>query len=572
MLPINSFHVDSRLKKKNKEFFGRINEISKSDDVELIESSFESFNSGIMICRKDTFDRDFFKFSDELKSPFLLGLLEDSQPGLDFIDSGNKVEQFSGNIVTFKNSSEFEQCYPLFLQFLQYYSQSRHNPLLKKSFIDLKEISHGAKRFIERASYSPDNIQKMSKLFQDVYELVLGNFGKESKGNIKDIITFFNRSIIHGKFEVLKDFANYQKFDRIIKVSLNDGKPYFLGVSLKKGISSFEDYDCFVIGLFLSIQELYDSSLKSFVFSNEKNEVISDVFSSLPISCALFSEDGELLIYNNLFLELKISPAECLQFEDGRNFKVADDRYLCHRTTLKSGNSSYQLFFFLNQKKQFEESRKGEKGSVLNPKELGIITSSIAHELNNPLAGILTAISYLKMEDEYSEEQKRALDEMEQSAKRCKNLVEVFLGFSRAQNTEFSKRPLSESYENALSLLNFRVVETNIKLAVNWNVSDYFNEKFLVNPSIFSMIFYILFGDLLTAFSHDHLVRGSKQIEEPTLGGVIFDKYNSLVIDVEQNIANYLKDLEFVSFLLRLEGHYLEHRESTIRITFNSER
>lgn len=569
MIEDSVFLIDSGFKKHNKGLYAQIAKLLKSQDIALKETTADETSEGVIIISRDAFEREQEYFKSDSNRIFLL--FEGSQKGLQLFTSTSESES-SDRIIVISSSEQLENALPFVLSYNSLIIQSHLNPLLKKCFIDLKEIGQGAKRFMEQVSYTKQNLELFSTLFHEIYEVVLSLMVDKKKQSIKEALSFFNKKISSAKFELVKNLSEYQDFDRLIKIVPREDFDYIIGMSLKKRVFKLEDYDCFVLGLFISIQELYNSSLKSFVFSDEKNEIISNVFDSIPVPCALFNSEGEILLYNSYFIDLQLSPTECLNFEGGSTVSINSEKYQCIRSSIVNGDDAFFLFSFINQTTHISETYNMESNSVLNPKELGIITSSIAHELNNPLAGILTAISYLKMEDNYSEEQLKALNEMELGAKRCKNLVEVFLGFSRAQNTEFDKRPIYDSYENALSLLNFRVVETNIKLALNWNVSDYFNEKHSVNTSIFSMIFYLIFGDLLTAFSHEHLVRGnSNSDEEPTLNGSIYDKYDALVIDIDRAVSNYLKDLDFVTFLLRLEGFYLEQRENSIRIIFKTE-
>lgn len=68
--------------------------------------------------------------------------------------------------------------------------------------------------------------------------------------------------------------------------------------------------------------------------------------------------------------------------------------------------------------------------------ELGTIGSSIAHQLNNPLAGMLSHIQLLLMDLEEMrfdgiEELRAELKEMESGARRCAQIVRELLGFSR---------------------------------------------------------------------------------------------------------------------------------------------
>jgi two-component system NtrC family sensor kinase len=66
--------------------------------------------------------------------------------------------------------------------------------------------------------------------------------------------------------------------------------------------------------------------------------------------------------------------------------------------------------------------------------ELGTIGGSIAHELNNPLSGIITFLQLMKMDLKGNEPFFEDIIEMEAGALRCKEIIQNLLGFSRKQD------------------------------------------------------------------------------------------------------------------------------------------
>jgi signal transduction histidine kinase len=68
--------------------------------------------------------------------------------------------------------------------------------------------------------------------------------------------------------------------------------------------------------------------------------------------------------------------------------------------------------------------------------ELGTIGSSIAHEINNPLAGLLSFIQLIKMDLTGKEDFYEDIIEMESGARRCKSIVQNLLNFSRQTNLD----------------------------------------------------------------------------------------------------------------------------------------
>lgn len=114
--------------------------------------------------------------------------------------------------------------------------------------------------------------------------------------------------------------------------------------------------------------------------------------------------------------------------EDALVFEI-----LCQKLTDTPGNN-FKIVIFRD---VTEESRL-EKHALESSKmaELGIIGSSIAHELNNPLGGMLNFLQLMKMDLKKEDPIFDDVTDMESAAKRCKDIVESLLGFARKSNTE----------------------------------------------------------------------------------------------------------------------------------------
>lgn len=103
--------------------------------------------------------------------------------------------------------------------------------------------------------------------------------------------------------------------------------------------------------------------------------------------------------------------------------------------------------------------------------ELGTIGSSIAHELNNPLAGMLSYLQLLLMDAEKGSEFFDDLKEMEAATLRCKDIVQNLLGFSRKQTlTQRIELDLNDLITKAVQLVElksrFKKVHIEIKSKV----------------------------------------------------------------------------------------------------------
>lgn len=89
--------------------------------------------------------------------------------------------------------------------------------------------------------------------------------------------------------------------------------------------------------------------------------------------------------------------------------------------------------------------------------ELGTIGSSIAHELNNPIAGMLTFVQLLKMDLTGTESYFEDVVEMEKGILRCRDIVRNLLSFSRQESLdEVCEVDLISAVEQAKSVIEIQ--------------------------------------------------------------------------------------------------------------------
>jgi two-component system NtrC family sensor kinase len=102
---------------------------------------------------------------------------------------------------------------------------------------------------------------------------------------------------------------------------------------------------------------------------------------------------------------------------------------------------------------------------------LGKMAASVAHELNNPLAGILTYAKLLikKIQhnfDEITEKEKivEKLEHIRSESVRCGNIVRNLLTFARGSTTNFQECNLRDIIERALKIVNHHIELAKIKV------------------------------------------------------------------------------------------------------------
>jgi len=287
-------------------------------------------------------------------------------------------------------------------------------------------------------------------------------------------------------------------------------------------------------------------------------------FQKIPLPLALLNTDGELLLHNKHFINLDLSGKRALSLVDREKVSIQDSVYTVLRYSVGTENKPivFIVFFHLSYFLKSSRDEEDQKMPMTN-EELGIISSSIAHELNNPLAGILVGLSLLLMEDEFSDDNKTRLNEMKEGALRCKQLVETFLGFSRLGYSKDEKQKNPERFgkvhlgvEQALNLLRFRIIESNIKFHMVY-AEDSGEMKRDICLSTFAMLVYLLLGEVITGVSHESLLKGDKEVE---LKGIIFESPSSLSFEfLGRNISSLkLKESRLIRHLLERESFHLK--------------
>ncbi len=100
---------------------------------------------------------------------------------------------------------------------------------------------------------------------------------------------------------------------------------------------------------------------------------------------------------------------------------------------------------------------------------LGRLTSGIAHEINNPLTGVLSYSSILLKRSDLPLEVKQDLDVIVRETKRCRDIVKRLLNFARQEQPQKSNVDIQEVIQRTISILSnqfdIRKITTKLNIA-----------------------------------------------------------------------------------------------------------
>ncbi len=126
--------------------------------------------------------------------------------------------------------------------------------------------------------------------------------------------------------------------------------------------------------------------------------------------------------------------------------------------------------------KQVEERTrelKDAQGKLIQAEKLatiGTLAGGVAHEINNPLAAILTNAQML-LSEKMDPASMESLQLIEEAAERCRIIVQKLMKYSRKspQGESFESVDLNEATEQTIALLQYQLEQDNVKLVKKLN-------------------------------------------------------------------------------------------------------
>jgi len=117
---------------------------------------------------------------------------------------------------------------------------------------------------------------------------------------------------------------------------------------------------------------------------------------------------------------------------------------------------------------------------------IGQLSANVAHELNNPLTGIVT-YSHLLLEDMNCEDpNKDSIEKIVGQARRCRDIIRGLLDFSRQRTPDKSVCDVNSILDECISLVENQALFHNIEIEKNFNIDI---PMIVIDPSQIERVF-----------------------------------------------------------------------------------
>lgn len=240
----------------------------------------------------------------------------------------------------------------------------------------------------------------------------------------------------------------------IIKVPLKD-----LDMAVEK--SSMEFYFLAILTTFL---------LASFLIFFTRREIKNPLNELIQASIAVSMGD------KNTRVVIKPHQLDDMRMVSGAFNDMLDN---LQTATTELENWSQQLEYKVQKKSEELGAAQNELIHIERLASLGKLSSSVAHEINNPLAGILVytklvhkLLSNPEVTNAKKELMLKHLKMIESETKRCGDIVKGLLDFSKKDQEKFEPKNLHEIMQETYDLMSHPIRIANITFLKNFDAKD----------------------------------------------------------------------------------------------------
>lgn len=366
------------------------------------------------------------KIEDENTKEFLDNILASMHGGLFTIDKDARITSFNRaaeRITGFKKEEVLnKKCYTVL----------RSNLCRSKCFLK-KTLETGESMFNDDA-------------------IILNKEGKEIPVNVTTSALRTNNNVIIGVLEIFRDLTERKQLWDKLREERDKARQYLsvaqvmiVALNREGRVTLINKMGCEVLGY--KEEEIIGKNWFDFCIPAKTRHKVREVFLKLMAG------------------ETKIAE----YYENPISIRSGDERIIAWHSTIvrdKKGNITGTLSSGedITERKQTEEEliRSERLASV------GQLAAGVAHEVNNPLAGILVYIKLLLKRYEQNqlqnEQTKQQLEKIARETERCSSIIKNLLDFSRQTKVTFRPVDINQVIEATFSIVGHQISLENIKL------------------------------------------------------------------------------------------------------------
>jgi two-component system, NtrC family, sensor kinase len=151
----------------------------------------------------------------------------------------------------------------------------------------------------------------------------------------------------------------------------------------------------------------------------------------------------------------------CTHCQFGKNFRLESRSEIIDVSSQNIQGLHFNLYHDISNQLKMERKIL----ETVRLAELGTIGSSIAHELNNPLGGILSFVQLILMDLKPDDPIRPDIVEMELGVKRCRDIVQNLLGFTRNPDVDtVTDLDLKDVIHRAIKIVELQTKSQNIEI------------------------------------------------------------------------------------------------------------
>ncbi len=136
------------------------------------------------------------------------------------------------------------------------------------------------------------------------------------------------------------------------------------------------------------------------------------------------------------------------------------------------GNSFNEMLFRLNVAYIELEKTRESISQTEKLASVGTLAAGLAHEINNPLAGMSNCLRRISEKPDNINQNKEYISMMSEAVDKISNVVKGLLDFSRKHEMNLSQINLIQHIENSISLISFQLRQSNIELKRNFQSNE----------------------------------------------------------------------------------------------------